>query len=309
MKIVIPGGSGYLGRILERHLAAKGCEVLILTRRPSAPNHVEWDGTSLGPWVVRLQGAQAVVNLAGRSVNCRYDKENRAEIMASRLETTYVLGQAVARQGIPVWLNASSATIYRHAEDVPQDEDTLQLGTGFSVNVCYRWEQTFYEAETPDTRKVAMRTAMVFGPGDGGVFDAFYDIVHRGFGGPMGDGKQMVSWIHHHDFCRAVDWLIEGQAAGPVNVCSPNPLPNAEFLKILREEMHQKIALHTTRWMLEVGAQFLGTETELLLKSRWVLPKRLLASGFEFRYPHWREAARNILANQKDPSLAPPQSE
>ncbi|HEY0866470.1 MAG TPA: TIGR01777 family oxidoreductase [Fimbriimonas sp.] len=297
MKIVIPGGSGYLGRLLTRHFGTLGHEVVVLAREPSEPGHVRWDPTEIGEWVSALEGADALINLAGRSVNCRYDEDNRREILASRVETTLALGKAVARTGIPVWINSSSATIYRHAEDRPQTESEGEIGTGFSVDVCKKWEQSCMESDAPETRKVLARTAMVFEPGEGGVFEAFYDIVHRGFGGPMGDGRQMVSWIHAKDYCRAIEFLIGSSLTGPVNIASPNPLPNAEFLRVLRREMHTRVALPTTRWMLEVGAQWLGTETELLLKSRWVLPERLLESGFEFCHPFWDEAARDILAS------------
>jgi len=302
LTIIIPGGDGYLGRHLSDYFAGNGHNVIVLSRRPresrGAICYAQWDGKTIGPWAEMLNGADAVVNLAGRSVNCRYTKANRDEIYSSRLDSTRLIGQAIAAANDPpkVWLNSSSATIYRHALDRPMDESTGEFGSDFSVDVCQKWEQTLADAPAPRTRKVAMRTAMVFGPGHGGVFEAFYNIVRLGLGGTLGRGDQMVSWIHLLDFCCAVQWLIEHeQLSGAVNVCAPHPIPNRDFMRIFRQVCHKRIGLPAARWLLEIGAVFLRTETELLLKSRWVLPARLLASGFEFKFPVFRNALENIV--------------
>jgi uncharacterized protein len=238
-----------------------------------------------------------VINLAGRTVNCRYLAENCMQIYASRLDSTRVVGAAIAQceNPPPVWLNAASATIYRDAYDKPMDEVSGELGKGFSVDVCRRWEQGFFDAPTPRTRKVALRSAMVFDVGTDGVWEAFAGICKLGFGGPMAGGRQFVSWIHGKDFCRAVDFLIENQSlSGAVNLAAPNPLPNREFLAQLRDAIRMPIGLPTLRFMLELGAWLRKTETELLLKSRRVVPKRLLDAGFTFAFSEWADAAREL---------------
>lgn len=301
-KLVLPGGNGYLGRFVIGHFRRPGWEVVVLSRRSAADDagvrHVHWDGKSVGPWAAELEGAAAVVNLAGRSVDCRYNAANRAEIYASRLDSTRVLGEAIARCAAPppVWINSSSATIYRHAEDRPMDEATGEIGDGFSVDVCRKWERTLAEARTPATRKVATRGALVLGPGPGGVLEVLLRLVRLGLGGPMGNGRQYVSWVHHDDYCRAVEWLIEHpELEGAVNVSAPSPLPNREFMRILRRVGGVPFGLPAARWMLEIGAFFLRTETELTLKSRRVLPARLLASGFRFSYPEVEAAVAEIV--------------
>jgi hypothetical protein len=301
-KLVLPGGNGYLGRFVIGHFQRHGWDVVVLSRRGFAGDRsarcVPWDGKSIGPWAAELEGAAAVVNLAGRSVNCRYNAANRAEIYASRLDSTRVLGEAIAGCAVPppVWINSSSATIYRHAEDRPMDEATGEIGEGFSVDVCRKWEQALAEAPTPATRKVATRGALVLGPGPGGVLEVLLRLVRLGLGGAMGNGRQYVSWVQHDDYCRAVEWLIEHpELEGPVNVSAPNPLPNRDFMRILRRVCGVPIGLPAARWMLEIGAFFLRTETELTLKSRRVVPARLLASGFRFCYPEVGAAVREIV--------------
>lgn len=246
-----------------------------------------------------MEGADAVLNLAGRSVNCRYNAKNRAEILDSRLDSTRVLGQAIAKSSAPprVWLNSSTATIYRHAEDRPMNDETGEIGSGFSVGIALAWEQEFFATEVPRTRRVALRTAMVMGPQPGGPFVVFHRLAKLGLGGTLGSGRQMVSWLHDEDFCRAVKWLIEhDDISGPINVSAPNPLPNREFMREVRQAAGVPFGLPATRWMLEIGAVFLRTETELPLKSRWVLPSRLQAAGFEFEHPTWPDAAREIVS-------------
>jgi len=304
-RIIIAGGNGYLGRHLTGWLGPRGWDVTILSRRPAkriAAQVVHWDGRTLGRWTNHIAGADALLNLAGRTVNCRYTAKHRAEIYASRLDSTRVLGQAIAASPAPppVWLNAASATIYRHAEDRPMDEATGEIGDGFSIDVCQKWEAEFFAADTPNTRKVALRAAMVMGEGAGGVFEAFYNITRKRLGGTLGRGTQFVSWIHLDDFCRAIEFLIDhGDLAGPVNLASPNPIPNRQFMRDLRKAAGVRIGLPATKLMLEVGAFVLRTETELLLKSRRVVPGRLLAAGFGFEHPEWTTAAKNLVRRHR----------
>jgi hypothetical protein len=309
MKIVIPGGSGQVGRLLARALTADGHNVVVLgrTAAPAPWKVVTWDGVSVGPWVAEVDGADAVVNLAGRSVNCRYHARNRREILDSRVLSTRAVGEAIraARRPPRVWLQASTATIYAHRYDAPNDEATGVLGGDepgapdtwrFSIDVAKAWEKTAADAETPQTRRVLLRSALTLSPDRGGIFDVLLGMVRRGLGGTNGDGRQYVSWIHERDFVRAVRWLIDRDLAGPVNLASPNPVPNAEFLRTLRRAWGTRVGLPATRWMLEVGAFVLRTETELLLKSRRVVPGRLLADGFQFEFPTWDTAAKELVS-------------
>lgn len=301
--IVIPGGSGYLGRVLARHFVGAGDQVILLSRRPAETKDgvttLAWDAKTLGPWATALEGADVVINLAGRSVNCRYTARNKQLIYDSRLHSTKVLGDAIAAASNPprVWINSSSATIYRHAEDRAMDEHTGEIGTGFSVDVCQRWERMFFESETPHTRKVALRTAMVFGGGKGGVMDAFDFIVRAGLGGTIGPGTQYMSWLHHEDFAHIIEWIVAHDSIdGAVNASSPNPVVNRAFMKAYRRAWGVPVGLPTFAWMLEIGAFVIRTESELLLKSRRVVPTRLLESGYEFRHPDWDGALRTLVA-------------
>lgn len=301
MKLILPGGAGFLGRVLTAHFAAQGWKIVVLSRGNSAPDGarlVFWDGETLGDWAHEFEGADAVVNLAGRSVNCRYNAKNKQEIYDSRLKSTKVIGEAIARceKPPPVWINSSSATIYRHAEDREMDESNGEIGSGFSVDVCQKWEAELNAAKTPRTRKIALRAAMVFGPQPGGVMDAFATITRRGLGGALGNGSQFVSWIHADDFARSVQWIIEHEElSGAINCAAPGPLPNREFMRILRAACRVSFGLPTAKWMLEIGAFFMGTETELMLKSRRVVPGKLLQSGFAFKFTDWRAACEDIV--------------
>lgn len=306
-RAILPGGNGFIGRFLREDLVARGYDVVVLTRSPVASTdhirQVQWDGRTLGEWAAELDGARVVVNLAGRSVNCRYNERNRREILESRVDSTRVLGEAIARcvDPPPVWLNQSTATIYRHSLDRAMDEATGEIRAtpevkdAFSVEVAREWEKVLLEAKTPTTRKVALRTAIVFGPGEGGIFRVFRKLARWGLGGAVAGGNQFVSWIHDDDFCRAVEWLIErDDFRGPVNVASPNPLPQREMMRIIRRECGGAIGLPATRGLLEVAAFLHRTEAELLLKSRYVVPGRLLAAGFEFRIPTMEQAVRDL---------------
>ncbi len=308
MKIVIPGGSGQIGTTLARAFRQDGHDVVVLSRRPQVGpwRAVAWDGVTLGDWVREIDGCDVVINLAGRSVNCRYGAENRRTILDSRVLSTQVVGQAIAKAVRPprVWLQASTATIYSHRYDAPNDEASGILGGQepnapstwrFSIDVARAWERTFAHAIARRTRKVALRSAMTMTPDAGGVFDTLLGLVRRGLGGCAGDGRQFVSWIHHEDFVAAVRWMIDhDECEGVVNMASPNPLPNAEFMRILREASGRSLGLAASKWMLEVGAMFLRTETELILKSRRVVPGKLLEGGFAFKFPRWRQAAGDL---------------
>jgi uncharacterized protein (TIGR01777 family) len=308
MKIVIPGGSGQVGTVLARAFHGSGDEVVVLSRRPEAQpwRVVAWDGVSPGAWQREIEGCDALINLAGRSVNCRYTPQHRKEILESRVLSTRVIGQAIAGAARPprVWLQASTATIYAHRYDAPNDERSGILGGDepdapdtwrFSIDVARAWERAFDEAVCRHTRKVALRSAMTMSPDRGGVFDTLLGLARHGLGGKAGDGRQFISWIHDADFVAAVRWLIDRQdIEGVLNLASPNPLPNAEFMQELRASCGIRFGLPSTTWMLEVGAFFMRTETELILKSRRVIPARLLEHGFVFRYPHWRDAVRDL---------------
>jgi uncharacterized protein (TIGR01777 family) len=311
MKIIIAGGTGQVGAVLARAFHRDGHSVVVLSRNPKSAAWpiIQWDGRSIGPWVEHLEGADVVINLAGRSVNCRYGAENRRTIMDSRVDSTRVIGQAIAQATPPprVWLQASTATIYEHRFDAPNDEFTGILGGSepnapdtwrFSINVAKTWEKAAQETlPLPSTRMVLMRSAIIMSPDRGGAFDMLLKLVRFGLGGRNGSGGQFISWIHEADFVRAVYWLIEHEPlSGTVNLASPNPLPNADFMRDLREAWKMPIGLPSTEWMLEIGAFFLRTETELLLKSRRVVPGRLLQDGFSFQFPTWPEAARDLCA-------------
>ena len=310
MKLVIPGGSGQVGTTLARAFHDAGHEVVVVSRTPGvAPwRTVAWDARTLGPWAAEVDDAEVVANLAGRNVNCRYTLENRREIMDSRVLSTLVVGQAL-RQAVQrprVWLQASTATIYAHRLDAANDEATGRLGGGepgapdawrFSIDVATAWEKAAEAAVAPRTRLVLMRSAITLGPERGGIFDVLLRLVRFGLGGPSAGGRQYISWVHDQDFVAAVRWLIEHDAlSGPVNIAAPNPLPQAEFMHALRAAWGMRLGLPATRWMLALGARVLRTETELILKSRRVVPARLLESGFVFQFPHWPEAAQDLVA-------------
>jgi uncharacterized protein len=310
MKIILPGGNGQVGRVLVRALAGEGHECVVLTRRrtalPPGARAVAWDGRTLGPWVAELDGADAVINLAGRSVDCRYHERNLAEMMTSRIESTRVVGQAIAaaRNPPPVWLQAATATIYAHRFDAPNDEATGIIGGNEpgvpalwarSIDIARAWEAEVNAAPTPHTRKVILRSAMVMSPDQGGIFSVLARLARFG-AGRQGDGRQFVSWIHEHDFVAAVKFLIDRRdLVGAFNLCSPNPLPNADFMAGLGRSVGTRLALPVPRWALEIGAFFLRTETELILKSRRVVPGRLLVEGFEFTHPGWVAAAAELV--------------
>ncbi|WNG58119.1 TIGR01777 family protein [Archangium gephyra] len=308
MKIVIAGGTGQLGAILSRALRQAGYRVVILSRHPEGPEQVAWDGRTLGAWADEVDGCDGVINLAGRTVNCRYSEKNLREMMDSRVESTRVVGEAIARAKAPprVWLQMSTATLYAHRFDAANDEVSGVLGGDEpdapaywkrSVEIARAWERAQEEAMTPQTRKVVLRTAMVMSPDAGGVFDVLSKLVRAGLGGAAAGGPQYVSWLHQDDFVHAILFLLQREdLRGPVNLASPHPLPQRELMKTLREAWGRRFGLPTTKAMLELGAFILRTDTELLLKSRRVVPTKLLDAGFVFSFPHWEDAARDLVA-------------
>ncbi|MFD9700749.1 epimerase [Lentzea sp. NPDC059081] len=306
MKIVIPGGTGQVGTVLRRALTASGHEVVVIGRSGG----VHWDGATLGPWAKEIDGADVVINLAGRSVSCRYTAENLQQMMRSRVDSARVVGQAIAEANDPpaLWLQMSTATIYAHRFDAPNDEETGVLGGreqdvpgywAYSVEIAKRWEAELDEADTPHTRKVALRAAMVMSPDRGGVFDYLSWLTRLGLGGPVAGGRQYVSWIHDEDFVRAVEFLIRTPVEGAVNLASPTPLPQRDLMRGLRSAWGVPVGLPATGWMAEIGAFALRTDTELLLKSRRVVPGRLQRAGFEFHFPNWRKAAQNLAERRR----------
>jgi uncharacterized protein (TIGR01777 family) len=307
MKIVIPGGTGQVGAVLRRALGAAGHEVVVLSRRPAAPGEVAWDGRTPGPWTEEVDGSDVVINLAGRSVDCRYTPANLRTMMDSRVHSTRVVGEAIARAARPprLWLQMSTATIYAHRFDAPNDETTGVIGGAepgvpgywsYSIDIARNWEREQNDADTPHTRKVALRSAMVMSPDRGGVFDVLSRMTRLGLGGPVAGGAQYVSWIHDHDFVRAVEFLTGREdITGPVNLAAPTPLPHRSFMRALRSAWGVPVGLPATRWMAEAGAFVLRSDTELLLKSRRVVPGRLLEEGFAFEHPDWPEAAEDLV--------------
>ncbi|MCF0091417.1 DUF1731 domain-containing protein [Micromonospora sp. MH99] len=312
MKIVIPGGTGQVGAILDRALTAQGHEVVLLTRSPSGARQVRWDAVTLGDWARQVDGSDVVINLAGRSVSCRYTPENLDAMMRSRVESARVVGEAIAAAERPprVWMQMSTATIYAHRFDAANDERDGVLGGGehdvpgywsYSVKIAQNWEAAQERAATPHTRKVALRSAMVMSPDRGGVFDVLSWLARVGLGGPVAGGGQYVSWIHDRDFVRAVCLLIDrDDLAGPVNLAAPGAVPQREFMRALRSAWRMPVGLPATRLMAEVGAFVLRSDTELLLKSRRVAPGRLSAAGFTFDHPCWPDAAVDLALRRRD---------
>ena len=309
MKIVIPGGSGQIGQLLARGFVTAGHEVVILSRAAAKVGRtVPWDGRTVAAWGKEVDGADVVINLAGRTVNCRYTDENLKAMMDSRVDSTRAVGEAIAASARPprLWLQMSTATIYAHRLDAPNDEATGIIGGSeagvpsywaYSVKIATEWERALNEAKTPKTRRVALRSAMMMSPDRGGIFDVMLGMVRKGLGGTAAGGAQFVSWMHDADFTKAVALLIaRDDLEGPFNLAAPNPLPYADFMRAMREAWGTRLGLPATKWMLEIGAWAMRTDTELVLKSRRVIPGRLLEAGFSFEQPSWPEAARDLTA-------------
>jgi len=301
-KIVLAGGTGFIGRGLIRFFGHENYEFVILTRNPKKRDdgvkEVYWDAKTLGPWTAELENAEALINLTGKSVNCRYTEENKREIIQSRTYSTGILSTAILqlKQAPKVWLNSSSATVYRYSENKNMDELSGELGDDFSPGVVKAWEKAFNEVPLPSTRKFTLRISIVLGKGDG-VIPRLVNLVRFGLGGNQGHGAQFFSWIHEEDFYRIVGWCIENpEKEGIYNCCVPNPVTNHYLMQTMRRTMHMPFGLPATTWMLKIGALIIGTETELILKSRRVVPTRLLQQGFVFNYPEIDGALRNLLS-------------
>jgi uncharacterized protein (TIGR01777 family) len=313
MRIVIPGGSGQIGRMLALYFQERGHHVAVLTRSPYAAPYqtVHWDGQHIGRWVETLEGADVCLHLSGRSVNCRATAKNRRELYDSRIRPTRLLGQVIAGLAEPprLWMNASTATVYRHSLDQDMDEATGAIGGGemlsprrrvpekwdWTIQLVKDWEEAFFEAPTPRTRRVALRTSLVFSPVPGNIFAVLSNLVRFGLGGTQGNGRQYVSWMHETDFARATEFLIQREEIdGPVNLAAPEPLPNREFMAALREAWDMPNGLPAPAPLISIGAFFLRTEPELVLKSRRVVPGKLLDAGFEFQFLEWSAAAEDL---------------
>jgi uncharacterized protein (TIGR01777 family) len=291
MKIILAGGTGTMGLILQEHFAERGDEVIVLTRRSELKQHpkarmVHWDGRTSGAWTAELDGTDVLINLAGRSVDCRYTAKNKALILNSRVDATRILGEVVAacRRPPKLWINLSSATVYRHAEDRPMDEINGELGSDFSPQVVLAWEKEFFRHKREGVRQVAVRCAMVFSS-HGGAFPRFAQLTRFGLGGHHASGKQYVSWVHEADVSRFFQWLMDTpDVEGIINLAAPHPLPEHELMRELRQRVSPLFAFNVPKWMLTIGAFFLRTETELVLKSRRVVPTRALELGYRFQH-------------------------
>lgn len=312
-KIILAGGTGFMGQEMTKYFGKEN-KIIILTRQVNEKTNrndydllsvndlknvsfIKWDGKTSGEWVNEMNDADLVINLAGKSVNCRYNEKNKNEIFDSRTDAVKAIGDGINKCDRPplVWINASSATIYRHAMDRPQDEYTGEFHDDFSVQVCKRWEKSFYDQQTPLTRKVALRMAITLGPG--GILIPYFNLLKFGLGGKQASGKQMYSWVHIEDTCRMIEWTYDHkEIIGTYNSSSPNPVTNEEFMRIFRKVTGHSIGLPAYKWMLQIGAPLIGTELELVLKSRWVLPTRIQETGFQFKHPLLEEALSDIIS-------------
>lgn len=300
-KIILAGGNGFIGKYFAQYFSDKGFQIVVLSRNPkkstAAIQQIYWDGKNPGAWENSIEGAFAIINLAGKSVNCRYNDRNKKAILDSRIHSTAALGKAISRCENPpkIWLNSASATIYAHTlEAAANDEKNGIIGAGFSINVCQQWEKTFFSCTTPKTRKIALRSAITLGK-DGGALVPMRWLTRLALGGRQGDGKQFVSWIHIEDLARITEWCFQhDQIEGILNCSAPYPLSNDLFMRTLRKVTGHVIGLPAPAWMLTIGAFLIGTEPELILKSRKVIPGRLLEHGFEFKFPKLERALLDL---------------
>lgn len=288
-KLIIAAGTGFLGQVLVNYFKDEYTEIVVLTRGKSQIkdniNYVNWDAKTLTGWEKHLENATVLINLAGKSVDCRYTDENKKEILASRVDSTAILNIAVLSCTNPPkhWLNSSTATIYRHSKDKQMTEENGEIGNDFSMNVAKTWEQTFFEVPTKNTLKTALRTSIVLGK-NGGAFIPLKQLAQFGLGGKQASGNQFISWLHELDFARAIEFIINENMTGVVNVVAPKPVQNKLFMKQLRSTLKMPIGLPTPKFLLEIGAKIIKTEPELVLKSRNVIPERLLEKGFRFEF-------------------------
>ncbi|MDX6182111.1 TIGR01777 family oxidoreductase [Flavobacterium sp. Fl-77] len=299
-KLIIVAGTGFLGHVLVDHFKNKFEEIVILTRGNSKTidgiRYVNWDARTLSGWEKELENATVLINLAGKSVDCRYTKENKKEILLSRIESTKILNQAVLKCQNPPkhWLNSSTSTIYRFSLDKQMDEVDGETGNDFSMNVALSWEKAFFKTETPNTLKTALRTSIVLGK-KGGAFVPLKTLAKLGFGGKQGKGNQFISWIHEDDFANAVEFILQKEITGRINIVSPQPIRNSEFMKQLRTAVGAPFGIPISTFLLEMGSFIIRTETELVLKSRNVIPRRLLENGFKFQFENIGNTFKNLL--------------
>jgi uncharacterized protein (TIGR01777 family) len=299
-KLVIAAGTGFLGQVLTNHFRNKFEEIVILTRGESKTNgnikYVNWDAKTFSGWEAALENAAVLINLTGKSVDCRYTKVNKKEILLSRIESTKILNQAVLKCANPPkhWLNSSTSTIYRFSLDKEMDEAAGEIGNDFSINVALSWEKSFFKTETPNTLKTALRTSIVLGK-NGGAFIPLKTLAKIGFGGKQGKGNQFISWIHQEDFVNAIDFIIQKEITGVINIVSPKPITNKNFMAILRKSIGIPFGVPISELLLKIGSIIIKTESELILKSRNVIPRRLQENGFTFKYDTVEKAFENLL--------------
>jgi uncharacterized protein (TIGR01777 family) len=299
-KLIIAAGTGFLGESLIQYFKNKCEEIIVLTRGKSqlknGIKYVNWDAKTLSGWKKELENADLLINLAGKSVDCRYTDENKKQILASRIDSTKILNQAVLLCENPPkhFINSSTATIYRHSEDKEMDEFTSEIGNDFSMNVAKEWEKAFFETITPNTLKTAIRTSIVLGK-NGGAFIPLKRLTQLGLGGKNGNGEQFISWIHEKDFARAVAFIYANKMIEKVNIVSPKPIKNKEFMKKLQKAVGIPFGLPITKSMLNFGAKIIKTEPELVLKSRNVIPTRLMEKGFVFEYNSVEKTFKDLI--------------
>ena len=300
-KLIIAGGSGYLGTAIANYFKDQFDEVVTLSRKHKNPienlRTVIWDAQNLDTWYKEIENAEVIINMTGRSVDCRYNEVNKNLIMNSRVDSTTILGKAISICKNPpkIWLNSSTATIYGHSLDKEMTEENGDIGSGFSVNVAKAWEHAFFSSKTPQTRKVALRTSIVLGK-NGGALQSLKKITTLGLGGKQGNGKQKFSWIHEEDFLKSIDFIICKQnIQGPINIVSPTPTTNNYLMKLMRKKLRVSFGIPAPKPILKIGAFLIQTEAELLLKSRNVIPERLLKEGFSFKYYHLTNALEDLL--------------
>jgi uncharacterized protein (TIGR01777 family) len=299
-KLIIAAGTGFLGQVLINYFKNRFDEIVILTRGKSQTidgiKYVNWNAGTFSGWENELENAAVLINLTGKSVDCRYTKENKKEILLSRIESTKILNKAVLNCKNPPkhWLNSSTATIYRFSLDKQMEEVNGEIGNDFSINVALSWEKAFFKTETPNTLKTALRTSIVLGK-NGGAFIPLKTLAKLGFGGKQEKGNQFVSWIHEEDFARTIDFIIEKEISGVINVVSPEPIMNSDFMQKLRKAVGFSFGIPVNTFLLKIGSFIIRTEPELVLKSRNVIPKRLLENGFMFKFDNIDSTFQDLL--------------
>lgn len=299
-KILIAGGSGFLGKVLEAYFSKKGYKIIILTRSPKKENHILWDAETIGNWANELESTEILINLTGKSVDCRYTEKNKKLILNSRVKSTNILGQAInlCKKSPKVWLNASTATIYEYSLTKENSEESGKYGDDFSMNIAKSWENTFYSTINLKTRKIALRTSIVLGK-NGGAIPTLKKLTKFGLGGKQGNGKQKVSWIHEQDFARAVEFIINNDnLSNSINLCVPKPTDNSTLMKSLRKVLGISFGVNQPKIVVQLGALLIGTESELVLKSRNVIPKILLDNGFKFQYTNIETALQQLIKSK-----------